>query len=128
MSTIHENLRYTQTHEWVRREADGNVTMGLTDYAQHQMGEIVMVDSSGMGRDVRKGDPIGALEAVKTAEDFYAPVDGKVVAVNKDLEANPGLVNSDCYGAGWLARIAPANPSQYDELLTSEQYLKLAGE
>jgi glycine cleavage system H protein len=128
MSIVHENLRYTQTHEWVRREADGSVTMGLTDYAQHQMGEIVMVDNSGMGRDVRRGEPIGALEAVKTAEDFYAPVDGKVTAVNTQLEADPGLVNSDCYGAGWLARIAPASPAQYDELLTAEQYRKLAGE
>jgi glycine cleavage system H protein len=128
MSNIPGSLRYTQTHEWVRLEADGKITMGLTDYAQHQMGEIVMVDSSGMGRDVRKGEAIGALEAVKTAEDFYAPLDGKVVEVNKELEANPGLVNTDCYGAGWLAKIAPANPAQYSDLLTPEQYLKLAGE
>jgi len=128
MVSIPENLRYTQTHEWVRREADGSMTMGISDFAQSQMGEIVMVDCSGMGRDVKKGEPIGALEAVKTAEDFYAPVDGKVVAVNKDLETDPGLVNSDCYGSGWLARITPSDPSQYDGLLTPEQYRKLAGE
>ena len=128
MSIVHENLRYTQTHEWVRREADGSVTMGLTDYAQHQMGEIVMVDLPAAGREVSKGDSLGALEAVKTASDYYAPLSGTVASVNKALESDPSQVNQDCYGAGWLVVIKPSDASQIESLMTPEQYRKHAGE
>ncbi len=128
MSSIPGDLRYTKSHEWVRRGADGNLTMGITDHAQGLMGEIVMVELPPAGRDARTGEAMGVLEAVKTAEDFFSPVDGKVVTGNVALESDPGLVNTDCYGQGWLVTIHPSNPSQFDGLLSAEQYRELAGE
>lgn len=128
MSSIPGDLRYTKNHEWVRLGADGNVTMGITDHAQELMGEIVMVELPLAGQDLRAGQSAGVLEAVKTAEDFYAPVDGKVVAANEALESDPGLVNRDCYGEGWLITIHPSNPSQFEGLLDAGQYRELAGE
>jgi glycine cleavage system H protein len=128
MSNIPGNLRFTESHEWARLEADGTVTMGISDYAQHQMGEIVMVDLPAAGREVTKGDSLGALEAVKTASDYYAPVSGTVASANKALESDPSQVNQDCYGAGWLVVIKPSDASQMDSLMTPEQYRKHAGE
>lgn len=128
MSSVPGDLRYTRTHEWIRLEPNGDITMGITDHAQELMGDIVMTEISTKGMQVRRGDPLGALEAVKTAEDYYAPADGTVVDVNSALESEPGLVNSACYGQGWLVRIAPSQPSQLEELLTPEQYKKLIGE
>ncbi len=128
MSSIPGDLRYTKSHEWVRLGADGNVTMGVTDHAQELMGEIVMVELPPSGRDLRAAESAGVLEAVKTAEDFYSPVDGKVVAANAALESDPGLVNRDCYGEGWLVTIHPSNPSQFEGLLDAGQYKELAGE
>jgi glycine cleavage system H protein len=128
MSLVPAELRYTRSHEWVRREPDGNLTMGLTDHAQEQMGEIVMVELPAEGRRVRPGDSLGVLEAVKTAEDYFAPVEGEIAAVNQGLESDPGLVNRECYGAGWLVVIRPSDPSSYDALLSAEQYRELAGD
>jgi len=128
MSNVPGDLRYTRTHEWIRLEPNGDITMGITDHAQELMGDIVMTEISTKGMQVRRGDPLGALEAVKTAEDYYAPADGTVVDVNSALESEPGLVNSACYGQGWLVRITPSQPSQLEELLTPEQYKKLIGE
>ncbi|MDM7993221.1 MAG: glycine cleavage system protein GcvH [Candidatus Fermentibacter sp.] len=128
MSSIPGDLKYTKSHEWVRRGADGTLTMGITDHAQELMGEIVMVELPPQGGDLRAGDSTGVLEAVKTAEDFFAPVDGKVAEANAALESDPGLVNRDCYGDGWLIRIRPADASQFDALLTPAQYGEIAGE
>lgn len=128
MSSIPGDLKYTKSHEWVRRGADGLLTMGITDHAQGLMGEIVMVELPPQGRDLRAGESTGVLEAVKTAEDFFAPVDGKVEEANPALESDPGLVNRDCYGEGWLVRIRPADPSQFDTLLTPARYGEIAGE
>ncbi len=128
MSSVPGDLRYTRTHEWIRLEPNGDITMGITDHAQELMGDIVMTEIPAKGMQVRRGDPLGALEAVKTAEDYYAPADGTVVDVNSALESEPGLVNSACYGQGWLVRITPSQPSQLEELLTPEQYKKLIGE
>ncbi|HRY61663.1 MAG TPA: glycine cleavage system protein GcvH [Candidatus Fermentibacter sp.] len=128
MSSIPGDLKYTKSHEWVRRGADGTLTMGITDHAQELMGEIVMVELPPQGGDLRAGDSTGVLEAVKTAEDFFAPVDGKVAEANAALESDPGLVNRDCYGEGWLIRIRPADASQFDALLTPAQYGEIAGE
>lgn len=128
MSNVPGDLRYTRTHEWIRLEPNGDITMGITDHAQELMGDIVMTEIPAKGMQVRRGDPLGALEAVKTAEDYYAPADGTVVDVNSALESEPGLVNSACYGQGWLVRITPSQPSQLEELLTPEQYKKLIGE
>lgn len=127
MSRILEGLRYTESHEWVKKDGDRFV-MGITDHAQHEMGEIVMVELPGVGGKASRGQALGALEAVKTAEDFYSPLDGEVVEVNTELDGNPALVNEDPYGAGWLVAIKADNPSQFDDLLTPDQYRGIAGE
>ena len=127
MSRIDEGIRYTESHEWVKKDGD-EYTMGITDHAQHEMGEIVMVELPAQGAQAVRGEALGAIEAVKTAEDFYAPLDGRVVKVNSELDGNPGLVNEDPYGEGWLLVIKAVDPAQYDELLSPEQYRALAGE
>ncbi len=127
MSNIPENVRYTETHEWVRKDGDKYV-IGLTDYAQHEMGEIVMAELPEVGAEATKGDAMGGLEAVKTAEDFYAPMDGEVVAVNEELEANPALINEDPFAGGWLFVIKVSDDSQFDGLLTAEEYKTHIGE
>lgn len=127
MSRIDEGIRYTESHEWVKKDGD-NYVMGITDHAQHEMGEIVMVELPAKGAKAVRGEAFGALEAVKTAEDFYAPLDGTVVKANSELDGNPALVNEDPYGEGWLVVIKAVDPGQYDELLSPDQYRALAGE
>ncbi len=127
MSRIDEGIRYTESHEWVKKDGEDYI-MGITDHAQHEMGEIVMVELPAQGAQAVRGEALGAIEAVKTAEDFYAPLDGKVVKVNGELDGNPGLVNEDPYGEGWLVVIRAVDPAQYDELLSPDQYRTLAGE
>ena len=127
MSNIPENVRYTETHEWVRKDGD-NYVVGLTDHAQHEMGEIVMAELPEVGAEATKGDAMGGLEAVKTAEDFYAPMDGEVAAVNEELDANPALINEDPFANGWLFSIKASDVSQFDGLLTAEEYKIHIGE
>lgn len=127
MSTIPENVRYTETHEWIRKDGDKYI-VGLTDHAQHEMGEIVMAELPDVGSDAAKADSIGGLEAVKTAEDFYSPLDGEVVEVNEELEANPSLINEDPYGKGWLFAVKATDETQYDSLLSAEDYKTHIGE
>lgn len=127
MSSIPENVRYTETHEWVRRE-NGRYIVGLTDHAQHEMGEIVMAELPQAGSEATRGDAIGGLEAVKTAEDFYAPMDGEVLEINEELESNPSLVNEDPYGKGWLFALKASDDSQFDSLLSAEEYKTHIGE
>ncbi|MEA3266645.1 MAG: glycine cleavage system protein GcvH [Candidatus Fermentibacteria bacterium] len=127
MSNIPENVRYTETHEWVRKDED-NYVIGLTDHAQHEMGEIVMAELPEVGAEATKGDAMGGLEAVKTAEDFYAPLDGEVAAVNEELEANPALINEEPFAGGWLFAIKASDGSQFDGLLTAEEYKTHIGE
>ena len=127
MSNIPENVRYTETHEWVRKEEDKFI-IGLTDHAQHEMGEIVMAELPEVDSEATKGDAMGGLEAVKTAEDFYAPLDGEVAAINDELEGNPALINEDPFGAGWLFAIKASAPEQFDTLLTAAEYKTHIGE
>jgi len=127
MSNVPETVRYTETHEWVRKDGNSYV-VGLTDHAQHEMGEIVMAELPEVGSEATRGDAMGGLEAVKTAEDFYAPMDGEVISVNEELEANPSLINDDPYKGGWLFAIKASNESQFDDLLTAEEYLTHIGE
>lgn len=127
MSNIPENVRYTETHEWVRKDGDKFV-IGLTDHAQHEMGEIVMAELPEVGAEATKGDAMGGLEAVKTAEDFYAPLDGEVAAVNEELESNPALINEEPFAGGWLFAIKASDDSQFDGLLTAEEYKTHIGE
>jgi len=102
---IPEGFLYTNDHEWAKVEGD-NVRMGITDYAQHELGDIVFVDLSPTGRNVRKGDSVGTVESVKAVSDIYAPVSGTIISINAELETSPDLVNKDCYGRGWMIVIS----------------------
>ena len=115
------NLKYSNDHEWVRVE--GNVAViGITDYAQSQLGDIVFVDVQTQGETLEQGDMFGAIEAVKTVADAYMPVSGKVLEVNAELEGVPQLVNQDPYGGGWLIKIEMTEPAQVNALLSAEDY------
>ena len=127
MSKVPEELKYTKEHEWVR--VDGDVAIvGITDYAQSELGDIVYVELPEVGRKVEKGEAVATIEAVKTAADVYAPVSGEVVEVNSALEEHAELVNKDPYGEGWIVKIKMSNPDELNELLSAEEYKKLIGE
>ena len=111
MSQVPDTLRYTQTHEWLRQEADGSVTVGITDHAQAQLGDLVYVELPAVGKTLAAGDACAVVESVKAAADVYAPLVGTVLAVNEALNGAPELVNQDPYGAGWLMRVSGALPA-----------------
>jgi len=117
-----ESLRYAATHEWARKDDDGTVVVGITDFAQDQLGDVVFVELPEVGRKVVKGDTLAVIESVKTASDIYAPVSGEVVAVNDALDAKPETINDSPYEDGWLFAIAPSNEAEYDELLDAQGY------
>ena len=116
MSDIPAELYYTEEHEWVQRTGDDTVRVGITDYAQSALGDVVFVQLPDVGGDVTAGDSFGEVESTKSVSDLYAPVSAKVVAVNGDLEANPQLVNSDPYGEGWLVDLQIDGTSLEDAL------------
>ncbi len=121
-----ENLKYTQTHEWVLVE--GNIaTIGITDHAQSELGDVVFVDISESLTEVKKGEAIGTIEAVKTVADIIAPVSGKVVEINRSINDHPDDVNKDPYGAGWLIKVEMTNPKELNDLLDAEAYKQLIG-
>ena len=120
-----KELRYTESHEWARRESDGTVSIGITDHAQEQLGDIVFVEAPQVGRKVAAGESVGVVESVKAASDIYAPISGEIVAVNADLAGAPENVNEDAFGA-WMYRIKPANPADLDKLLDAAAYEKSA--
>ncbi len=122
MSKVPSELRYTQTHEWVRVEDDGSFVVGITDHAQSQLGELVFADLPDVGAKVNSSDEVCVIESVKAASDVYSPVSGKIMEVNEDLEESPSLVNSDPYGDGWLFRIDPVDPDELSELLDADAY------
>ncbi len=122
MSDIPAELKYTKSHEWVRHEDDGVVTVGITDHAQEQLGDMVYVELPEVGGHVESGEACAVVESVKAASDVYAPVSGEVVEINEQLTDSPELVNKDPYGEGWLIRIQPADPAQLDALLDAEAY------
>jgi glycine cleavage system H protein len=124
---VPKELRYTESHEWARRESDGSVSVGITDHAQEQLGDIVFVEAPQAGRKVAKGESVGVVESVKAASDIYAPIAGEVVATNADLSSAPEKVNEDAYSA-WMYRIKPANPADLDAMLDSAAYEKVAAE
>ncbi|HET7071564.1 MAG TPA: glycine cleavage system protein GcvH [Nocardioides sp.] len=125
-----DDLKYTQEHEWVRSpgDTDGSVRVGITHYAQDQLGDIVYVSLPTVGDSVTAGSPCGELESTKSVSDVYAPVDGEVVAVNESLDATPELVNSDPYGGGWLYEVVPADAGAVDALLDATAYQQGLGE
>jgi glycine cleavage system H protein len=120
-----QGLRYTQSHEWVRRESDGTVTIGITDHAQEQLGDIVFVETPQAGRKVSAGEAIGVVESVKAASDIYAPVAGEVVSANAELASAPEKVNEDAFAA-WMFRIKPTNVADIEKLLDAAAYEKAA--
>ena len=124
---VPKELRYTESHEWVRRESDGTVSVGITDHAQEQLGDIVFVEAPQAGRKVAKGESVGVVESVKAASDIYAPVAGEVVAANAELSSAPESVNADAYAA-WMYRIKPSNPADIDQMLDAAAYEKVASE
>jgi len=117
-------LRYTAEHEWVRSpgEAEGSIRIGITHYAQEQLGDIVFVQLPGVGDEVTAGETCGELESTKSVSDLYAPVSGRVVARNDALDSSPELVNADPYGEGWMFEMVPADPAGVDSLLDAEGY------
>ncbi|HEX9540035.1 MAG TPA: glycine cleavage system protein GcvH [Streptosporangiaceae bacterium] len=125
---VPDELRYTAEHEWVA--IDGTVaSVGITDYAQNSLGDVVYVSIPAAGTAVTAGEPCGEVESTKSVSDIYSPVDGEVIEANPEIEDDPGLVNSDPYGAGWLMRIRLADDGpQADDLLTAEQYVELTKE
>jgi glycine cleavage system H protein len=125
MSTTPENLKYTDSHEWVREEADGSVTIGITFHAQDMLGDIVFVESPKPGRTVAKGEECGVVESVKAAADIYAPLSGEIAAANDELADAPERINQEPYVA-WLFRIKPSDPSELATLLDAAAYQKLA--
>ncbi len=119
-----QDLRYSKDHEWVK--VDGDVALiGITDYAQNELGDIVFVEVPTVGDTLSKGDTLGTIEAVKTVADVYIPVDGEVLEMNPELENTPELINQDPYGKGWIAKIKVTDASQIDGLLTVDQYKDL---
>jgi glycine cleavage system H protein len=123
--TIPDNLRYTSSHEWVRREADGTVTVGITFHAQEMLGDVVFVENPAVGRKVKQGEECGVIESVKAAADIYAPVGGEVVAANAELADAPEKVNQDPYSA-WMFRIKPDDAGQLSALLDAAAYQQIA--
>ncbi len=124
MSTTPSDLYYTSSHEWVRRE-DDTVVVGITDHAQDAMGDLVYVELPEVGDEVQSGDEAGVVESVKAASDIYAPVTGKIVAINEELADSPELVNRDPYHDGWLFRIQLTDVSELEELLQADEYRDL---
>ncbi len=123
---IPNELKYSTDHEWVR--AEGNIAViGITDYAQSELGDIVYVDVDPELAEVTKDEPFGSIEAVKTVSDLLSPVSGKVLEVNPELEDEPQFVNEDPYGKGWIIKVEMSNPAELDELLSADDYAKEIG-
>ncbi|TXG87923.1 MAG: glycine cleavage system protein GcvH [Rhodocyclaceae bacterium] len=125
MSNVPANLKYTESHEWVRVEADGTVTIGITDHAQEALGDLVFVELPDVGKTYAAGQETCVVESVKAAADVYAPIAGEVTAVNQDAVDAPESVNQDAYAA-WLFKLKPANAADVDALLDAAAYAKVA--
>ncbi|HXH54870.1 MAG TPA: glycine cleavage system protein GcvH [Gammaproteobacteria bacterium] len=122
MSKVPKELKYTQTHEWVLVEDDGTILVGITEHAQSQLGELVLVELPDLNAKVSASDEVGVIESVKATSEFYSPISGKIIEINENLEESPALVNTDPYGDGWLFRIDPIDPDELSDLLDAEAY------
>ncbi|MBU2926358.1 glycine cleavage system protein GcvH [Colwellia sp. 4_MG-2023] len=122
MSNIPSELKYASSHEWVRNEGNGIVTVGITEHAQDLLGDMVFVELPDVGDEVSTGDDVAVAESVKAASDIYAPVTGEIVEVNEDLEDSPELVNSDAFGDGWLFKIKLDDEAELADLLDADGY------
>lgn len=121
-----DNLRYTKDHEWISMAGD-TATIGITDFAQHELGDIVYVEIETVGQELNQGDVFGTVEAVKTVSDLYLPVSGTILEINPKLNSNPELVNTDPYGEGWMVKMKVANTSDVDGLMEKAAYEQLVG-
>lgn len=122
------NLRYTKSHEWASEPEDGVVTVGITDFAQDQLGDVVFVELPEVGEHVDAEQPVAVVESVKTASDIYAPVSGTIKAVNEDLDSSPENINTSPYGDGWIFRLEVDDPSELESLLDASAYERTADE
>ena len=127
MSDIPADLRFAESHEWARLEADGTVTVGISDHAQEALGDVVFVELAEVGAQLDAAGQAGVVESVKAASDIYAPVAGEVIAVNEELSGSPELLNSDPYGA-WIFKLKPSNPADLEKLLDAAGYKAAIGE
>ena len=128
MSQNPPELYYAKTHEWVRREEDGTVTVGITEHAQDALGDVVYVETPEVGDSIAAGDQAGVVESVKAASDIYAPLTGEVVATNEGLEDAPETVNSDAFNDGWFFKLQPQDISELDALMSADEYEQLCDE
>lgn len=122
MSNIPADLKYVASHEWLKLEDDGIITVGITDHAQDLLGDVVFVELPEVGREVSADEEIAVVESVKAASDVYAPITGEIVEINDELVDSPELANEDPYGKAWFFKIKPANVADYDDLLSAEEY------
>lgn len=128
MANIPADLSYTEEHEYVRKAKDGTVEIGITDYAQGELGDVVYIELPKVGAKFAKHDVFGTIEAVKAVSELFSPIAGEVVGVNERLDKEPALVNSDPYGAGWMIKVRPDDPSEIDRLMKSDAYGKQIGQ
>ena len=122
MSNVPAELKYIASHEWLRLEDDGTITVGITDHAQDLLGDVVFVELPDVGDTIAVDDEISVVESVKAASDVYAPISGEVVAINEALEDDPEVINSDPYGEGWFFRMKPDSMADFEALLSAEEY------
>ncbi|MFZ3284627.1 glycine cleavage system protein GcvH [Pseudomonas sp.] len=127
MSDIPAELRFAESHEWARLEADGTVTVGISDHAQEALGDVVFVELTEVGKVFAAGDQSGVVESVKAASDIYSPISGEVIAINEELGGSPELLNSDPYGA-WIFKLKPSDKAELDKLLDAAAYKAAIGE
>jgi glycine cleavage system H protein len=127
MLEIPAELKYAASHEWMRLEADGTVTVGITHHAQELLGDLVFVELPKVGATLAKDEQAGVVESVKAASDVYAPIAGEIVAINGELETAPEIANTEPYGDGWFFRIKPANVADLDSMLSAEDYARELG-
>ena len=125
---IPEDLLYAQNHEWVLRQDDGTIRVGITDFAQDALGDVVFVDLPDVGRDLGSGEPFGEIESTKSVSDLYSPTNGEVVGINEELEDQPELVNQDPYGEGWMIVLRPTPDADLDHLMDAAAYADHAAE
>jgi len=122
MSNIPSHLKYTESHEWVSSEDNGNARIGISDHAQEALGDLVFVELPVVGDEIGQGDQVAVVESVKAASDIYAPVSGKIVAINEDLDGDPALINADPYGDGWLFELELIDAEELETLKDAEAY------
>ncbi len=125
MTDVPQELKYTASHEWVRKEDDGSLTIGITDHAQGLLGDMVFVELPDIGDEFEAEQDCAVLESVKAASDIYCPVEGEIVAINEELSDSPEQINVNAYNEGWLFRLKPFNDSHVDALMTADEYIEL---